>query len=352
MAAVAGGAIGTVSIPVNATLHTASSKEQPSQPVVYAFTSNGRFVTKAAVGRGGESVLNIAAVAGSRGVRVVLGPDLDFPELPALIRRGAVEQFIRVEPGQKPSPVNFAVPPEIWRCWIRSCLVKGRLLKSVFTNGLPVDLPVCGATVQIWEVEAVEIVVSKLPLTLIERLRRIVLDPALGLQTAQPVPAVGEIPIDSPEFARLLIAAQAGNAESFRQSLIVSLPTMRNWLCELIPTFIAKTLVGTTTTDCYGNFETRVFHSCHAVNPNIYLTATLPFILGLSFPILDPSSVARCTHWSYRSGTAITLYTNSIFTACRSEPHRVVNAPAGAAPPANWPPHRTAHPRPQASPCP
>jgi hypothetical protein len=352
MAHTKGNATGTVSIQVNVRLQPLSGESTP-QPAVYAFTSNGRFLTRAAVSNDGSAVLHVPATAAAREVRLVAGPEISgdlAPALSDLTRRGATEQFVRIQPGEKLEAIALNIPSEIWRCWIRRCSVRGAILKSVITGGLPVELPVCGATVQIWEVESIEIILPKLPITIIEKLRQIVINPTLapklpvpinppdpaplsgigGLSTrlriAEPVATVTASPIASAEFTNLQILAQSSDADSFRQSLISYIPILRPWLCELIPRFITKTLVGTATTDRCGNFEYSIFLSCYSPNPNLYFTASVPFILGSSISIYDPAPIACYTWWGYQCGTPVTLYTNSIFAPC-CEPCSPVNAP-------------------------
>jgi hypothetical protein len=236
------------------------------------------------------------------------------------------------------------LPSDIWLCWIRFCFVKGSLLKRVITGGLPVDLPVCGAEVQIWEVEPIEILIPKLPISIIEKLRQIVLTPvqllpgipnppdpapfqalASKLQLAKPVPTVGAAQTGSAEFASLQILAQTSDIETFRSSLIQYIPIIRPWLCELIPLFVTKRLIATTTTDRCGNFEERIFLSCYSPNPNLYFTASRPIFFGIEIPIYNPTPVACYTHWNYQCGTNVTLYTDSPFAPCCS-PCAPVNA--------------------------
>jgi hypothetical protein len=344
---------GSVSLQVNVTLQPSTCGDKAPQSTAYAFTSSGRFLTRASVNNEGSTALNIPAVSSARDVRIVVGPEISGDQAPALsdlTRRGATEQFVRIAPNAKLSPVLFTIPSEIWRCWIRFCFVQGTILKSVITGGLPVDLPVCGATVQIWEVEPIEIILPKLPISIIEKLRQIVINPVLAqnppgpvnppdpapfsgvgglstrVQLAAPIPTVTASPAASPEFASLQILAQTSTAESFRQSLISYIPIIRPWLCELIPLFVNKTLVGTTTTDRCGNFEYFIFLSCLSPNPNLYFTASVPFLFGSSITIYDPAPVACYTYWGYQCGTSVTLYTNSIFAPC-CQPCAPINAP-------------------------
>ena len=337
-----GSTTGTVSVPVNVKLQASSSgsEEKARQSSVYAFTSTGRFLAKATVEHDGSAVLNVPASASPRDIRVVAGPEIageKAPTLSELTRRGASEQFARIHPGEQVSGLKFEIPSEIWFCWHRRCLVQGTLLKRVITGGLPVDLPVCGAHVQIWEVERIEIILPKLPITVIEKLRQIVINPELAtsivprnpnppdpapfsnlaalstrVELAAPAPTLGVVPTDSPDFASLQILAQTSDAESFRQSLISYLPIVRYWLCELIPLFVTKTLVATTTTDRCGRFEDTIFLGCYASNPNLYFTANI-FFFDFPISIYAPTPVACYTYWNYQCGTDVTLYTNNIF---------------------------------------
>ncbi|MBT9332459.1 hypothetical protein [Paracidobacterium acidisoli] len=336
-----------VSIQVSVTLQASTCGEKSPQAVAYAFTSSGRFLTRAAVSGEGATVLNVPAAGAAREVRIVVGPEVEgdqSPSLSELTRRGASEQFVRITADAKVPPVIFEIPSEIQRCWIRRCLVQGTLLKSVITGGLPVDMPVCGAEVQIWEVEPIEIIIPKLPISVIEKLRQIVLTPigpvnpnppdpapftnvaalSASLQLAKPVPTIASPAPSSPEYASLQILAQTSDAESFRQALLSNISIVRSWLCELIPRFVTKTLIATTTTDRCGHFQELIFPGCLGSSPNLYFTASLSFY-GFSLFLYAPTPVACYTHWGYQCGTEVTLYTDSIFAPCCS-PCAPVNA--------------------------
>jgi hypothetical protein len=331
---------GTVSIPVKITLQPSSSGEKAPQSVVYAYSgNNAQYLAKSAVEEG-SAVLEIRSAASAREVRVVVGPYVAGEKPPALsdlTRRGASEQIVRVDPGAKVEAVNFKIPPAIWICWIRFCFVQGTLLKSVITGGLPVDLPVCGAQVQIWEVEPIEIIWPKLPISVIDKLRQIIITPerassilpvnpnppdpapfanlaafSTRVTLAKPTPTVTAPPTASPDFASLQILAQTSSGEAFRQALVPYIPIIRPWLCELIPLFVTKTLVATLTTDRCGHFEDIIFLSCFSPNPNLYFTATVNFFL-FSVQIYGPTPVACYTYWNYQCGTDVTLYTDNCF---------------------------------------
>jgi len=203
MAATSSGTAGGVQIQVHIKLNASTTGEKAPQAVAYAFTASGHFIAKAAVDDKGNATLTVPAVQSAREVRIVAGPEVTGEQRPALselTRRGAKEQFVRVGPEGKVSPVALAIPSEIWRCWIRFCFVEGKLLKRVLSGGLPVDLPVCNADVQVWEVEPIEIIIARLPEFEIEKLRQVIINP--------PSPEGGVVPVnpnppDPAPFTRL-----------------------------------------------------------------------------------------------------------------------------------------------------
>jgi hypothetical protein len=74
--------------------------------------------------------------------------------------------------------VSIAIDRSSWLCWILGrCYVTGTLLKHVNRDGVPIDMPVCDATVDIYAVEPIEIILPKIPIDLIDRLRQLVIDP-------------------------------------------------------------------------------------------------------------------------------------------------------------------------------
>ena len=159
-----------VQIQVSARLEPSPIGEKPPQAMAYAFSGTGHFIAKAPVSEKGTATLTVPGAEAAREIRVLVGPDVaENQTVSELTRRGAQEQIVRVQPGEKVPPVSFVIPQQIWPCWIRLCLVQGTLLKSALSGGIPVDFPVCGATVQIYEVEPIEIILARLPITAIEQ---------------------------------------------------------------------------------------------------------------------------------------------------------------------------------------
>ena len=343
---------GSVSITVHAKLHASSSGEKAPHAFAYAFTDTGHFLSHAAADSSGSATLTIPSASSARNVRVLVGPELKGekdPTVSELTRRGAQQQFVRVDADKKISPVVFEIPDSAWLCWIRRCLVQGDLLKRIYTGGIPVDMPVCNAQVQIWEVEELEIILEKVPISVIEKLRQVVINPpppevarvnplipnrpdpapfqsalasAVNVSVAKPMPTLSPAP--AADLVNLQVLAQTTTTEEFRLSLISNVDIIRFWFCEFFPLWVTKTLVATVTTDHCGHFSDELFLGCFGSNPNLYFTASWNF-LWIPFTIYDPTPVACYTYWNYSCGTNVTLYTTSCFAPC-CNPCPAVNA--------------------------
>jgi hypothetical protein len=178
-------AVHGVPIAVKVTLHASPTGETPPPAVAYAFTGTGHFITKAALDDTGSATLTVPAGRTPREIRVVIGPDVTEQQTTVgeLTRRAAPMQFLRVHAEARGLQASFEIPSPIWLCWIRFCLVQGTLMKRLFSGGLPVDYPVCGAEIQIWEVEPLIIILSKISDLELQKVRQFLLNP-------QPLPPV------------------------------------------------------------------------------------------------------------------------------------------------------------------
>jgi hypothetical protein len=338
------GTLPELQIQVNIKLQPSPTGEKPPRAMAYGFTGTGHFIAKAAVNENGTATFSVPGADVARELRIIVGPETqeDQTTVSALTRRGAQEQIVRVQPGEQLPPVSFVIPHQIWPCWIRLCLVQGTLLKSVLSGGIPVDFPVCGADVQIYEVEPIEIIIARLPISAIEGFRQAVINPpppppppedgifqlASGptvavsqvasplttrVQFAQPTATFQRMAVESsPEFSNLQFLAQHANVEEFRQALITNASLVRFIICLLYPTWVTGTLVATATTDRCGDFETWILLSCFNPNVNLYFTASVNFY-GFDFQIYGPTPISCFTYWNYQCGTKVTLFTDSPF---------------------------------------
>ena len=97
----------------------------------------------------------------------------------------------------------ITILPDVWHCWLHGfCVVRGNLNKRVLIGGTYENFPVCNATVEVYEVDPIWIIIPKLPDLVLDRLRHIIVDP-------RPVP----IPVPDPgpdpaPFARAAMLQQ------------------------------------------------------------------------------------------------------------------------------------------------
>jgi hypothetical protein len=169
-----------VSLTVQANLLETQDAKKVPKSVAYAFSSGGRLLARQPVDEKGNAALQLPSKTTAQRIRVVVGPEIDAKELTVadLTRRGAQEQFVRIDANNLKPAVSFSILPNIWLCWLQSlCFVQGRLVKTVTTGGVQVDLPVCGATVEVYEVDPIYILIPRLPDYIIEGIRDVILHP-------------------------------------------------------------------------------------------------------------------------------------------------------------------------------
>lgn len=146
--------------------------------VAYAFSQSGRLVGRTHL-KDGTAEIPTPLTKEPEAVRVVIGPPIDRSDegevLSALVRLGAPERLIR--PDQIGTVLRFPIDRGLWGCWFRLCVAHGMLLKRVTTGGLHVDLPVCDAEIEIYEVDPVPVIFPKIPDLVLERIRDVVRKP-------------------------------------------------------------------------------------------------------------------------------------------------------------------------------
>jgi hypothetical protein len=152
--------------------------EDAPQLVAYVFGQNGRLLDRNDLDNGKGS-LPAPSLKQPESLRVVVGPPIDAEDdgelLAALTRLDAPELQLRSD--EIKEALHFPIDRYLWRCWFRFCTVRGKLLKRVFTGGLHVDLPVCDAEIEIYEVDPLPILLPKIPDIVLERIRDLVRRP-------------------------------------------------------------------------------------------------------------------------------------------------------------------------------
>ncbi len=252
---------------------------------VYAFTSQGRPCDARRVSEEGRATLRVSETATK--VLVVAGPEVErAPTLAELRRLGAAEKEIRFEPrsgaAQVPSLTIEAWRP-IWSgWWLRRCGVHGRVEKAV--GGL--RLGVCGATVEVYEVDPLHVVLQRLPDAAVEALRRGTIRSADSLPVGDLTeyfpghegvqgPGLGLAGVlqGLPEPA--LAIARSGSAAQFRQALLQNLEVLRQIFCWLHPRWVTRQKVAQGTTDREGRFSVSFQQMTASLHrPDLWFRAT------------------------------------------------------------------------------
>ncbi len=146
--------------------------------VAYAFGASGKLLGSAGLSDGKGS-LPVPDTKEPEAVRVVVGPPIERDDdgeiLQTLMRIGAPETTVRLD--ELKDALVFPLDRILWHCWLRFCTVRGKLLKRTLSAGIPIDLPVCGAEVEIYEVDPVTIIWPKIPDLVIDRIRDLIRRP-------------------------------------------------------------------------------------------------------------------------------------------------------------------------------
>lgn len=146
--------------------------------IAYTFSQSGRLLGRTEL-KDGKAEIQTPSTKEPEAVRVLIGPPIDRKDegevLSALFRLRAPERLIR--PDEIGEVLQFPIDRGLWGCWFRFCVVRGTLLKRTTTGGLHVDLPVCGAEIEVYEVDPVPVIFHKIPDLILERIRDLVRKP-------------------------------------------------------------------------------------------------------------------------------------------------------------------------------
>jgi hypothetical protein len=264
---------------------------------------------------------------------------VEEPQLEDLLRRGAQEQHLRLDPKEPRLSARFDVVPKIWRCWLLGlCVVKGTLVKRVTSGGVSLDLPVCNASVDVYEIDPLVIVLPKLPDWVIDKIRDLIVkpfpplpdpgpDPApFAIATAAALPerrAASEHAMDADTVqalqrasstSELRFLAQSGSRLQFQQALLAHVELIRPILCFFYPQFVTMQKVATAQTNDCGHFQALFFKGCHDTDvPDLYFKAHQRLFGFFDVTIYAPTPIACYTWWNYSCGTEVHLVTTNPF---------------------------------------
>ena len=351
----------TVQLKVKADLIDSQRSDKKPDVVAYAFSSGGHILDRSSVNKSGDATLNIPRSENAQRIRVIVGPKVEADDEQGLnigevLRRGGEEQIIRFDPDTTPQ-VLVPVLPDKWLCWLKGlCSVHGKLLKKTTTGNISVDMPVCNAIVEVYEVDPWAVIVPRLPDWVIDRLRDIIVqpipipDPIPDFEPPIPIPIPRPQPdpapfanmrglqlIDSmerdvaqptirtnmqqisemrtPEINQLRLIASTASTFQFRNTILDYADIIRPILCLYYPFAVTKQLVATTTTDDCGRFTAIFSMGCSSDKPDLYFIAK-QHIFPPNFPaitIYEPKPVQCYTYWNHDCGDEVTLYTSHPF---------------------------------------
>lgn len=308
--------------------------------IAYAFSQGGRLLDLQVLDKEGSAQLSLPVSKEPQAVRVVFGPELEKELIDPgeLLRRGGIDRHVAVRPNmERLPPLVLDIGPDQWRPWLgRLCVVNGTLMKSVVSGGITLELPVCNAAVDIYEVDSWPLIIPKLPEIDIDRLREIIDGPwppiklpipprpvdrfqfDLNLDRLSPV-ALNPQPLPPQARVQALQAnalpadlqlAARGTRAMFEQALIKHVDLLRPIYCWLFPRFVQKTKLVTVMTDECGHFRAVIWRSIFNFDqPDLYFVARQRIWFGLWVTIYEPTPVLCNTWWNYVCGTEVKLVT-------------------------------------------
>jgi len=372
-----------VNIMVSVKVLGEAKPEDLSRGTAYAFSKGGAFLGKAGLTPKGTAKLELLlpTVKTPQSIRVVIGPDIkEKAFIGELLRRGGDESFVHIVPGVTQKDVVVQVIPKHILCWLLSaCVVYGKVLKKTVSGGIPMELPVCDATVEIYEVDPLRILIPKLPDEIIERIRDFIIKPPppppppvlphVGPFPPEPSPLIlGERPIteaswsvkkaeesttstrlvsprevelsaevranipammERESFQALRVLALTTTTDQFRQILIKYPLLVKYIICWFPYVGVHMDLVATAKTAECGRFKAMFFRGCmNPDTPDLYFKVKQKIFYP--FPpltIYGPTPVLCHTYWNYPCGTQeVTLYVTHPFARTCS-PCPPINAP-------------------------
>lgn len=340
--------------------------EREIEVSAFLFAANGQPLTSAKL-KDGIIELPVAAEL-TKGARLFLGPT---PQ--GVAKRLTVEQMDRIEateiewrPDGHQSTFSLgAIPQMRWKLWrFCKCRVHGKVVRPTVIQGELRDLPVYKARVHIVEVDALRLLIKRLPEPELlrigkELLRELevvphptphpipdpspefhldpeIIDPtpenvarllnpesgvhlpeAVGLRLLRPVlrtPVVRTPRISEPAIAvprtispALRTSLASGSVRDARLELLAHPELIRPFLCRwrwLHPYFVLTDEWAVVETNQMGEFETTHFYLC-SDQPDLYFH--VEYSIGGEWISVYKPSIPCHTHWNYVCGTEVVI---------------------------------------------
>lgn len=300
----------------------------------YVYTAGGKMIGVSPVK---DSVATVAVPSELDGTKaqVFLGPVVEeghpLPTKAALERMNAIKKSAIVS--VKQALVEFTVPSIIFPNWC-FCWVKGRLVKRVtLPDGTISELPVCNARVTICEVDAIPLIIDKIPDYELFKLRDDLLDRLQVIPSIPPIPLPDPPPDLRPGLAehahaavrsethrhvqraainpalqdsRINAVVSATSAHHLRKRLVDIADIVALHICDLqyIWRFFRKDCLVTVESDEHGNFSALIVYKC-SDKPDLYFSVE-QFDNGAWQTVYKPS-IGCGTYWNYECGTEVVI---------------------------------------------
>lgn len=310
-------------------------KEQnlPENLIIYAFSSGGKFLTQAPANADKINLLVEGRYDG-REIKLAIAPAAEGinpntpPSLAALKKLGAHLTSIRSL--REAKGFDLIIPALVFPrlCF---CNVRGKLVKRfTLPDGLAAERPVCNARVHICEIDAIPLIIERIPDVdiyrlrdgLLDKLREIPipfppgpdpirtplsLDTRLAPQVAPLATSVRPLANIMPMAAEAMMALTANQTPTvLRRSLIDLSSLISIHLCEFkfLWKYFKKNCTTTLNVDGEGQFNGFIAHRC-ADQPDLYIWVE-QYFEGAWHTVYNPS-IPCGTHWNYTCGKEIVL---------------------------------------------
>lgn len=298
----------------------------------YLFTAGGKLIGVSPV-KQGTAAVQVPQEFDGTNAHVLFGPvtkpGQTTPTMAGLKRMGAVSKATRIL--SKVPAFELTIPVELFPTWCL-CTVKGRLVKNVtLPDGTIGQQPVCNARVTICEVDAIPLIITKIPDVDIFKLRDDLLDRLKviprpfppkpepdpwelaqhgshdGHQMQSRLQAVSKVEsANAVQDQRVIALSAAASAHHVRERLIDISDLIAIHICDLtyIWHYFRKDCLTTVEADHNGYFSTIVAYEC-SDKPDLYFSVE-QFSNGAWNTVYKPS-IGCGTHWNYNCGTQIVI---------------------------------------------
>lgn len=333
-----------------------SQGKRPENVFAYLFNPSGQLVERVAVAKG-EATFAAKPPKADQSMRIMIGPDTgdSKPTVAELRRRGASEHYAEVLEGRWRDRIDLTIDSLDWGIWILGrCCVRGKVVKRVGSGSNTVDLPVCTATVEVYEVDPIWILLRKLPDLELDRFRQLIikgppdpgpkreivdfktdrfsdlnpqpLPPRVGAMarlksagdsgpTAEQMQSIFEMP------SSVKYAALTGSLSAFRAELALNPDYVWPLFCWYWWRWVTKTKVGEGTLDAQGRFNVCFWQGFFNPDiPDLWFKVIQDKGTPLENVIYEHYPVPCWTWWDYQCGSEVVLYADQDARTCYDDP--------------------------------